>query len=215
MDKNDNKRVKRTKRALRDALTELMEQKGFERVSVCDITDAAHVNRGTFYSHYSDKNDLLRQCEDQLMEDISAIQMKHADALPRMLMDVATKQTPPPVIVDLYSYLQENKRFVRVLLSDNGDPAFVPRMKAVLRSNVVNLVLHYDPNANVDDPIGGYYFAFCTEAQLGILRHWLETGAKETPLEMARIIMEIGMIAPYQLGALLLEKAAGCEEVSA
>jgi AcrR family transcriptional regulator len=52
-------RTRRTRQLLQDALDKLMRQKEFDRVSVQDITDAAGVNRATFYAHYPDKFALL------------------------------------------------------------------------------------------------------------------------------------------------------------
>lgn len=52
-------RIRRTRQALQGALRDLMQQKSFEEISVQDITDAADVNRATFYDHYNDKFALL------------------------------------------------------------------------------------------------------------------------------------------------------------
>jgi len=52
-------RIRRTRQLLQGALTTLMQTKGFDEISVQDITDAATVNRATFYDHYTDKFSLL------------------------------------------------------------------------------------------------------------------------------------------------------------
>lgn len=54
-----DRRVSRTRRALKDALTDLILEKGYEAVTVQDIIDRADVGRSTFYSHFIDKDDLL------------------------------------------------------------------------------------------------------------------------------------------------------------
>lgn len=58
-----DRRIIRTKEAIRDALITLIEEKGFDAVSVINITSRADINRGTFYLHYRDKYDLLEQIE--------------------------------------------------------------------------------------------------------------------------------------------------------
>jgi AcrR family transcriptional regulator len=55
-----DRRVRRTRKALRDALVTLMTEKGYESVTVQDIIDRADVGRSTFYTHFTDKDDLLR-----------------------------------------------------------------------------------------------------------------------------------------------------------
>jgi AcrR family transcriptional regulator len=52
-------RIRRTRQLLQGALTTLMQTKGFDEIAVQDITDAATVNRATFYDHYTDKFSLL------------------------------------------------------------------------------------------------------------------------------------------------------------
>ena len=53
-------RQKRTRRLLQDALRKLLQEKPFEEILVQDITDAATVNRATFYDHYTDKFTLFK-----------------------------------------------------------------------------------------------------------------------------------------------------------
>jgi AcrR family transcriptional regulator len=52
-------RIRRTRLLLQQALAKLLETKELEKISVQDITDAATVNRATFYDHYPDKFALL------------------------------------------------------------------------------------------------------------------------------------------------------------
>ena len=48
-------RIKRTRALLEKAFMEVMIEKGFQAVSVQDITEKAGVNRATFYDHFTDK----------------------------------------------------------------------------------------------------------------------------------------------------------------
>ncbi len=52
-------RVKRTRKMLQCALSNLLKEKGFYQISVQDIADASTLNRATFYDHYDDKFALL------------------------------------------------------------------------------------------------------------------------------------------------------------
>ena len=54
-------RIRRTRHLLQDALRRLLEQKGFDDITVQDITEAATLNRATFYAHYPDKFALLEE----------------------------------------------------------------------------------------------------------------------------------------------------------
>jgi len=52
-------RIRRTRQLLQQALEKLLEKKELDQISVGDITEAATVNRATFYDHYADKFALL------------------------------------------------------------------------------------------------------------------------------------------------------------
>jgi AcrR family transcriptional regulator len=54
-----DRRVTRTRRALKEGLTDLILEKGYESVTVQDVIDRADVGRSTFYAHFIDKDDLL------------------------------------------------------------------------------------------------------------------------------------------------------------
>jgi AcrR family transcriptional regulator len=54
-----DRRIQRTQHSLRSALMELIQEKGFESLSVQDIIDRANVARATFYAHFDNKEDLL------------------------------------------------------------------------------------------------------------------------------------------------------------
>ena len=54
-----DRRIQRTQQLLRSALMSLIQEKGFEALSVQDIIDRANVGRATFYAHFDSKEDLL------------------------------------------------------------------------------------------------------------------------------------------------------------
>ena len=69
MKKNDL-RVIKTKKALYDALRNLMKEKTFEEIKVSDICDEALINRSTFYAHFEDKYSLLESMINDLKQDL-------------------------------------------------------------------------------------------------------------------------------------------------
>src|ERR1041385_7377782 len=77
-------RVRRTRDALGDALVDLMLEKPFASITVQDVLDRAQVGRSTFYSHYSDKNDLLMSDADEFFESIAMALSVHGDKSDRV-----------------------------------------------------------------------------------------------------------------------------------
>ena len=84
MSKKTDARVRRTRDALGDALVALMQEKPFETITVQDVLDRAKVSRSTFYTHYSDKDDLLMSDAEEFFEAISMALSEHADVSERV-----------------------------------------------------------------------------------------------------------------------------------
>jgi AcrR family transcriptional regulator len=66
--KADNLRVRRTRMLLREALIALIEEKGFDAVTVGELTERALVSRAAFYRNYQDKYDLVEQIFEEAMD---------------------------------------------------------------------------------------------------------------------------------------------------
>ena len=68
---NSDKRVIRTKKAIRNALFKLMETKELSQISISELTAGANVNRRTFYTHYSNITDILDELESELIHALT------------------------------------------------------------------------------------------------------------------------------------------------
>jgi len=75
-----DRRVQRTQQLLRGALLSLIQEKGFEALSVQDIIDRANVGRATFYAHFDNKEDLLVSGFDDLR---ASLKERQREALAR------------------------------------------------------------------------------------------------------------------------------------
>ncbi|MEK1829353.1 TetR/AcrR family transcriptional regulator [Priestia megaterium] len=107
-------------------MTELMEEKGFEGVTVRDLTEKAGINRGTFYLHYQDKYDLLEKSENEVIQEIKEFIKK---ANPNEIVSANLKEQPLPFIITLFEYIQENARFMQVMLGPKEILAFILKLK--------------------------------------------------------------------------------------
>jgi AcrR family transcriptional regulator len=74
--RRDDRRVHRTEQLLRTALVSLIEEKGFETLTVQDILDRANVGRATFYAHFDNKEDLLVSGFDGLRTALKELQRR-------------------------------------------------------------------------------------------------------------------------------------------
>jgi len=82
--KKVDRRVRRTRNALGDALIALMQEKPFESVTVQQVLDRAGVGRSTFYTHFSDKNDLFLSDLEDFLEMMSTLLLRRREASNRV-----------------------------------------------------------------------------------------------------------------------------------
>ncbi len=82
--KKIDRRVRATRDGLGDALIALMHEKPFESITVQHVLDRAKVSRSTFYSHYSDKNDLFLSDVEDFFEMFSTSLIRHNDTSNRV-----------------------------------------------------------------------------------------------------------------------------------
>lgn len=99
-----DRRTIRTKKMIRSALAELIDEKGFNNISVTDLTQRADINRGTFYLHYVDKYDLLERIENEIIQEIEE-ETKHLDS--SNMMEIDTSSEPLPFMVKLFEYFRK------------------------------------------------------------------------------------------------------------
>ena len=68
-----DRRVRRTKKMLRQGLSYLLTQKKLKDISVRELTDFVDLHRATFYVHYRDIYDLYQQIEEETVADVREI----------------------------------------------------------------------------------------------------------------------------------------------
>jgi AcrR family transcriptional regulator len=169
-------RVKRSQKFVREALIDLIEERGFDALSVGEITERAMVSRATFYRIYQDKFDLV---EKIFAEAIQA------------LFDAVSKsddEHPPQIWVRFFEHIAEYERLYRALLGRKGSPWFVLKMRASL----VELVKEYEQHphlqrtAQAREPLlSDYVREVIATMMVETITWWLEKGRPTSPDEMA------------------------------
>jgi AcrR family transcriptional regulator len=107
-----DRRVRRTERALREAFVALVLERGYDKVSVEDITERADVARATFYAHYADKDELLTSVFSELVEEVmTRLTLREGP------WDVARTH----MVEESYKHAAELRDLYRVCLSGAGD----------------------------------------------------------------------------------------------
>ena len=124
-----DRRITRSRRALRRALIELIEERGLDGFTVNDLCARADLNRGTFYNHFRDKDDLLQSFEDEIMADLRTFQERISKMTLLDLAKLKLAREPLPLLVEVFDKLREQGDFLRAVLGPNGDAKFGPRLR--------------------------------------------------------------------------------------
>ncbi len=67
--KKVNQRIVATKRALQDALIEMLKTQNINFISIRELCQAAKVNRTTFYNHYGSQFDVLNEIAETHLQN--------------------------------------------------------------------------------------------------------------------------------------------------
>ena len=71
--KREDRRVRRTRASIRRAFLDLLDEKSYGQITVTELSEKADINRKTFYAYYSGMDELLRELEQDLMEDYEEV----------------------------------------------------------------------------------------------------------------------------------------------
>lgn len=191
----EDRRITRSKRALRDALVELIEERGLTNFSASDLCVRADLNRGTLYNNFGDMEGLLAALEDDIMDDLENLQSCMQQLSLKDVLRYRVNKKPMPFLVKLFDYLREQGDFLHAIMGPKGDPSFGPRVRDAVCTEIIQTILH-ERYRNDPSPFVQYYVAFYASAYLGVITHWIETGMKESSQEMALVAMRLFFIKP-------------------
>ena len=176
-----DRRIRKTRRVIRQCLTELLKTKRIQDITVREISEKADINRGTFYLHYRDIFDLMEQIENELLEELEDVlnHFKASDLL----------SNPALVFTRVFQLVKENSDMVSILIGQNGDINFVNRLKDIVREKCLKdwMEVFRSGNAAAFDA----FFSFIVSGCIGLVQYWLQTGLKETPEQMAKLTEHI------------------------
>ena len=172
--KKTDRRVKYTKALLKEALVDLLKDHHISKISVTALCDEADVNRSTFYAHYTDQFDLLRQIEDEVINNLKIYLEQYMDE--RMPI---TEQN----LKGILEYAKTNADLFVVLLGENVDHAF--------HNDLMELVELIPFQYNAVDSKKEYLLTFAITGCISVLYRWLVEGREETPEEMANLVLKV------------------------
>jgi AcrR family transcriptional regulator len=172
-----NLRVRRMQKLLREALLDLIEERGFDALTVSEIIQRAMISRTAFYRNYQDKYDLVEQIFDEAMSSL-------LDAVGDL-----GQEHPAQIWVAFFEHIAQYERLYRALLGSKGSPWFVRKMRTALSELVKERGrLPHGPDASAH-PVHAFSDEYVPDIASALfvdtITWWLEHGQPYTPKEMA------------------------------
>ena len=171
MEHKTDRRVIRTKKAICNALIELLATKTLNEITIKEIADLADVNRKTVYNYYSGVHDILEEIEDTIVL-----------ALDKVLIEVdmyKTLENPIKIFDTLNNILRSNLDFYRKLLNINASSKLVSKIILNVSNKLKKVLVEGSlvPKDKVE-----LFVTFVVGGMLNAYQYWFNTDSK-IPIE--------------------------------
>jgi AcrR family transcriptional regulator len=172
-------RVRRTRQLLQEALRNLLQQKRFDDISVQDITEAATLNRATFYAHYHDKFALLGELVRVTFLQLLTQRNVHFDG--------TCSTAFHPIVLALCDYLLEVQK------SQSSDHLqFEPFVEATVIDQIRLIVLDGFRRHPIERRISEEMIAATASwAIYDAVKQWVDTPNRSPAEEFVKVAMEL------------------------
>lgn len=173
-----DRRVRRTKKTLLQALTKLMNVKKINNITVKELTDLADVNRSTFYLYYKDIFDMVEKVETELLNEFS-------EAYDKFSKEAENYDDLLSFLNYLFEFVKSNAEMFKVLLGHDGNYAFIEKLKVVIKQYDIPLD---DTSSDLE---AHYVVPFVISGCIGVIQQWLEDDMKASPKDMANVLVKM------------------------
>lgn len=124
-EKGLNRNARRSIRLLKEAFMELLAEKPYESITVSNVARKADLNRGTFYAHFDNVDDLMRSVMSDTADTISEFLSKAVES--------GFLEDPLPVLAQVGAYLDQNRELTRKLVESRSVEPFVLALESRFR----------------------------------------------------------------------------------
>ncbi|MBX0315276.1 TetR/AcrR family transcriptional regulator [Planococcus glaciei] len=192
-DKKENlsPQAERTKHQFKQAFTELINEKGFNHVSVTDIVQRAQYNRATFYLYYLDKPDITEELRSEMFQQIK--QTSKDRYIPGK--EVATESMNEDSF-GLVTFIYDNRSFFNLYLKEDTIPGLYQDLpRAIFELFDEQFTFTPVGDHDINSPAFKLYMAHGTA---GLILDWAKNGYQKSPIEVSREL--IGILQAIAVG---------------
>ncbi len=177
-EKTTDRRIKFSKMMLRQSLLELMKEKPINKITITEICKHADINRNTFYSYFTTPDDLLCQIENDLYDEIR-------DSVESSLQ-ISTISSS---LLEIFTAISKNEDLCKIIFSEFGDKVFLRKIMDIAYDRCITEWSSIAPDLPKRQLEMAY--TFIANGCAGLIESWIQSGFKESPLEIAQFINKI------------------------
>jgi AcrR family transcriptional regulator len=174
-----DRRSRRTRQLVTSALTELLQEKRYEEITVRDILERANIGSSTFYAHYFDKDDAQASLLNELFEQL----------LQQLLLRSGKQEMIPSM--ELFRHIQQNSQRLQGLIHGRSGDTFwkvVERTMSQMIEHSLTDVTGSFPFSRVPAPLVAHYL---TATFLMLLKWWFAEEMSSSPEEMDEFFQQL------------------------
>jgi len=158
-----DRRIRKNQTAIMSALIQLMTEKDFDKITINEIAERADVNRGTIYSHYADKYDLMNKCLESQLEQL----IDNCSEIP----DKSEPNSSKMSLLRTLELLEENAHFYKTILRNTALLSFRNQLQEMLNKQVK--VQLFTSSLTLDELSVEISAQFLSSATVGVIEWWL------------------------------------------
>lgn len=178
IENKEDRRVRKTKKALREGLIELLNEKSIQNITVRELTDRADIHRSTFYANFTDVYDLYDHLEDTIVQEIRELISSGST----FLIDV--------FFTKLLDYLNANRQVSRLFFGGNISTAFYEQLTGLFKKSCIDC---WCEEYNVTGVSGemDYYVQFYLSGALGVIGLWVSKDFEYPVKDLVTMLSDI------------------------
>ena len=173
----ETRRVKMTKKLIKDAYIELLERNPSKRLSITDICNVADINRSTFYMHYEDVNQLVREIEDDLLDCIPYPQ--------NINVGLSESEQYIALLEKTFDYIHENKKYFSIVFVHFENTNFQKRIAQTILDRYKEIAIS---NNSLLTKFG---FVFCINGVVGVIKEWIIDEFPISSRDLALLVLQM------------------------
>lgn len=174
-----DRRQQKTRTAIYQAFTQLLNSRQYDDITVQNIIDEANIGRSTFYAHFETKDDLLQSLCRELFNHILSTAMDKQDTHGLY----ACNHAPHSVIRHILNHLQENDNNILTLLSCESSPIFLRYFKSGM-DDLVRAQFLTNPSERNPAVPQEFLINHISGSFVEMVQWWIEGGCRQTPAQL-------------------------------